>query len=170
MKSQKIRALALCAMFAALVFVMTYLSLPTPLVGNINLGDGAILLGAFLLGGIPGAIAGGIGATLCDIVNGYIVYAPATLLIKAGMALIAAALAALLIRLRVGKLFALLLASFAAEAFMVLGYFFYEAVCLSYGLAAAANIPFNAIQGGCGMVLAVLLYTVLEKSGMVRGK
>ena len=51
---------------------------------------------------------------------------------------------------------------------MVLGYFAYEGLVLSYGIAAAASIPGNAIQGAAGMVVSVLAYKVLYAVPSIR--
>lgn len=151
---RRLETLALTALFAALVFVTTFFSVPAPLVGNINLGDSMVLLGAFVLG--PwGAVSAGLGAALCDITNGYAMYAPATLVIKGLMALAVTGLLRVLSHTRLPRRAGMVIAGIGAEAIMVLGYFAYEALPLQYGLAAAANMPLNALQGVCGIVIAV---------------
>ena len=92
MKHQKLYRLVLAALFAALIFVATnIIHIPTPGTnGYVNLGDCMVLLGAFLLGPVYGAAAGGIGSALADILSGYAVFAPGTFVIKALIAVIAA--------------------------------------------------------------------------------
>lgn len=165
---EKTGKIVLTALFAALVFVFTLLSVPAPLVGNVNLGDGMVLLCAFVLGGPWAAVAAGLGAGLCDLTNGYAMYAPATFLIKALMAAVAVLLYRLLTRLHLPRKAALPVAGLSGELIMVGGYFLYEATFLSYGLGAAANIPFNAIQGALGLVLALVMYTVLYKMKLAK--
>ena len=96
MKHQKLYHLVLAALFAALTYVATnIIRVPIPATdGYINLGDCVVLLGAFLLGPVYGAAAGGIGSALADILSGYAVFAPGTFVIKALIAVIAAALCA----------------------------------------------------------------------------
>ncbi len=78
------------ALFAALVCVTTMLiKVPSPFKGYINLGDGAILLSAWILPPAYGALAAGIGSMLADIFSGYAIYAPATFAIKALVAITA---------------------------------------------------------------------------------
>ena len=62
MKHQKLYHLVLAALFAALTYVATnIIHVPIPATdGYINLGDCVVLLGAFLLGPVYGAAAGGI--------------------------------------------------------------------------------------------------------------
>ena len=91
MKQTKLRTLILAAMFAALTCVATMIiHIPSPIGGYFNLGDCMVLLSAFVLGPVWGTAAGGIGSALADVICGYFVYAPGTLVIKALMALAAA--------------------------------------------------------------------------------
>ena len=81
MKHEKTVKLVLAALFAALCSVATMLiHIPIPATnGYINLGDGVVLLGAFLLGPVYGMAAGGLGSMLADLLLGYAAYAPGTL-------------------------------------------------------------------------------------------
>ncbi len=162
----KLMRLVLAALFAALGCVATLvISIPIPATnGYINLGDGVVLLGAFLLGPVYGMAAGGLGPMLADIILGYAVYAPGTLVIKALMALCAA----LVLRAMRRKTSGLIVGAVAGELVMVLGYFAYEALLLGYGLAAAGSIPGNAIQGAAGIVVSVLCYKALHGIPSIR--
>ena len=107
---------------------------------------------------------------LADLLAGYMSYAIGTLIIKAGDALIAAP-----IFNRFGRnaapgkaLAAMIAAAIAAEAFMVLGYFFYEAVCLGIGTGAAAAIIGNIGQGVVGIIVACVVTPPLSRSSEVR--
>ena len=51
-----------------------------------------------------------------------------------------------------------------AEGIMVVGYFGYASLWLGKGLAAAASIPGNIVQGVFGLVSAAAVYAVLSKS------
>ena len=53
------------------------------------IGDALVLMSAFLLGPVYGTAAAGIGSALADLLTGYAYYAPGTLIIKGGIALIA---------------------------------------------------------------------------------
>lgn len=89
----KTRMVVMTALLAALACVATMvIRIPSPTGGYLNLGDTVVLLGAFLLGPLYGAVAGGIGSMLADLLSGYMIYAPATLVIKAGMAVVAGVL------------------------------------------------------------------------------
>ena len=127
MKQTKLRTLILAAMFAALTCVATMIiHIPSPIGGYFNLGDCMVLLSAFVLGPVWGTAAGGIGSALADVICGYFVYAPGTLVIKALMALAAALIFCAFAKngSRFGKTFSgSLLGSVAAEIIMVVGYF-----------------------------------------------
>ncbi|MBQ8507049.1 MAG: ECF transporter S component [Clostridia bacterium] len=160
------------ALFAALICVATMLvQIPIPATGGYaNLGDGIILICAFLMHPLYAIIAAGLGSALADILAGYISFAPGTLVIKAGVALIAA-----LVFNRFGKdsvpkkTFATMIAAgILAEAFMVLGYFFYEAVLMGVGIGAAGGIIGNIGQGVVGVIVAVVVAPVLRRSSEVR--
>lgn len=159
MKHDSLVRLILAALFAALSCVATMLvQIPIPATGGyVNLGDGVVLLGAFLLGAVPGFCAGALGSMLADILLGYAVYAPGTFAIKGLTALTAAFI------YRAGRrtLTAPVLAAVAGEAVMVLGYFAYESLALGYGLAAAASVPANAVQGAVGALAAVCIFRAL---------
>ena len=82
------------ALFAAMICVATMLvQIPIPATGGYaNLGDGVILICAFLMHPLYAVISAGLGSALADILAGYLSFAPGTLLIKAGVALIGALL------------------------------------------------------------------------------
>ena len=162
----------LTALFAALICVFTMLvQIPIPATGGYaNLGDGIILICAFLLHPLYAAVAAGLGSALADMLAGYISFVPGTLVIKAGVALIAA-----WIFNRLGKnapakkaFVSLIIAGVAAEAFMVLGYFFYEAVLLGVGPGAAGGIVGNIGQGVVGIIIAGIIVPVLRRSDEIR--
>ena len=163
--------IVITALFAALVCVATMVvQIPIAATGGYaNLGDGVVLVAAFLMHPLYAVLAAGIGSMLADLLAGFAAYAPATLVIKAGVALFAA-----LIFNRFGRgksrgkaLVAMIVSAVVGEIFMVAGYFFYEAVILGMGMAAAAGILGNVIQGAVGVVVACILAQVLRSSSEV---
>ena len=158
--NKKTKKLTTCAIFAAIICVVTtFVAVPAPAIGNINMGDAFIICASLILGPL-GAVAAGIGACLADLFAGYAIYAPATLIIKALMAL--ACYYSFLWFTKITKKPAIsrFVASLIAEIIMVLGYFAYESVI--YGITASvASIPFNLIQGGCCLVIGAVCTTLL---------
>lgn len=166
------RRLVLTGLFAALGCVATMvLQVPSPTGGYLNLGDTVVILGAWLLGPAYGAVAGGVGPAMADLLSGYAVYVPGTLVIKALMALTAA------LGYRAAKKRGLLLWAVAAEVPMVLGYWLYDALLAalsgggSFGLylaGSAAGIPSNLVQATFGAAASTLLAMALRRSAYVR--
>lgn len=169
------RAMVMTALFAALGYVATrILQIPTPSGGYVNLGDTVVILGAYLLGPVYGAVAGGIGPALADLLSGYAIYVPATLVIKAVMAL----LAALVYRALGKKTWSMVVCAVAAEAVMIVGYWLFETVLAAAAgegsfmvcLAAcgAAGIPGNLVQAAFGIAASTLLALALRQNKQVR--
>ena len=88
----KTKKLVTAALFAALACVATMIiKFPSPLKGCLTIGDCIVLLCGWMLSpGIHGFVAAGLGARISPhLLSGYLVYAPATSIIKGLMALIA---------------------------------------------------------------------------------
>ena len=58
----------------------------------------------------------------------------------------------------------MLVSGIVGETIMVLGYFFYASLILGKGLAAAASIPGNIVQGIAGIAIGMALAILLQKS------
>ena len=147
---QRTRMVVMAAAFAALACVATMVvKVPSPTGGYMNLGDTVVLLGGYLLGPAWGALAGSIGPALADVLLGSPIYAPATLVIKAGMAALAAC-------------------GIMGELPMVVGYWLYDALLLGSAAGAAAGIPSNLVQAAFGIAASTLLAAALGRSAYVR--
>lgn len=169
---EKVRILVQTGLFAALGCVATMvLQVPSPNGGYMNLGDAVVILGAWLLGPVYGAIAGGVGPAMADLLSGYVMYVPATLMIKAAMAVTAALL------YRAFRKRGLLVCAAAAEILMIAGYWLFDAfltylaggssfaVCLA---GSAVGLPSNFVQGVFGGAASVLLALAFRHSAFVR--
>lgn len=165
MKNVSAFRIVITAMFAALICVATMLvRIPIPATGGYaNLGDGVILTIAFLVNPLYALIAAALGSFLADMLAGYASYAVATLVIKGGVALIAAMIYRRFSSGR-GSRLAMIFAAVLAEIWMVLGYFLYEAVILGLGMAAAGGIVGNIGQGVVGVIVACIAAPVLGRS------
>lgn len=93
-RNQTIMKLAQTALMAALCFVaLTFLQIKIPMPGgdatSIHIGNAFCVLGALLLGGLYGGLAGAVGMTIADIMDPiYIVVAPKTFVLKLCIGLI----------------------------------------------------------------------------------
>jgi uncharacterized membrane protein len=148
--------LAIAAVFAALVCVATILfviSIPATS-GYFNLGETVIYIAALLFGPYVGAIAGGIGASIADVILAP-QFAPGTLVIKSIEGIIVGFVNKKLGRRTLPALSAIT-ATVLGGLEMVAGYFLYEQLVLSYGIAAAATeMPFNVVQMWVGLMVAI---------------
>lgn len=79
-------------MMAATCAVTMTIRIPT-FIGYTHLGDSMVFLAAIILGKRKGTLAAALGMFLADILSGYAVWAPFTLVIKGVMAYIAASIA-----------------------------------------------------------------------------
>lgn len=149
-------------MMAALCCVATMIiKIPSPLKGYMNLGDCIVLITGFMLSPAYGFLAAGIGSALADAISGYMLYVPATFIIKGIMALIAHGLFKAL-KVKISTTAARILCGVAAELVMVLGYYIFEGA--TYGFVpSAVNIPPNAVQGIAGLIVGVLLAKIFDK-------
>lgn len=164
MNSKVVSKIVLTALFAALVYVATsIIRYPTfGTQGYINIGDTIVLLSAWLIGGVYGALAAGIGSALADLLAQYVTYVPGTFIIKFLMALVAYLIFTAFKKTNINKVVAYIVSGVVAELIMVFGYFLYESTILGYGLAAAASIPSNAIQAETCLVIGYIAIGVLE--------
>lgn len=164
-----VRALALMALFSALVTVATLvIRIPIPITkGYFNLGDTVIFIAAALLGPIYGLVAGGVGSALADVIGGYAHFAPWTLVIKGIEGLIAGALLRL-VRVdpeKIVQAMVILAGMFLiAGMWMVVGYFCAEYVIYALDITPAlAELPFNILQGGFSTLAATIMCPFLMR-------
>lgn len=173
---KKVKRIVISALLAALTCVATMIiKIPSPLKGYINMGDCFVLLAGWLLSPAYGFMAAGLGSALADVLSGYVVYAPATFIIKGIMALIAHFLMHL-VRKRItqtasgrtasihtGQTASFVISGVVAELTMVSGYFLFEGFMYGF-VPSIVNIPANTIQGIAGLILGIVLIKVTKKS------
>ena len=161
--SDTTKRMVIAAMLAALTCVATMIiKIPSPLKGYLNLGDCVVLLAGWMLNPVYGFLAAGLGSALADLFSGYVVYAPATFVIKGLMALVAFH-GFKLLHNKIGNLPSRIIAGALAEAIMILGYFVFEGFLYGFG-ASVVNIPANGVQGVAGLILGCVFVKVFEKS------
>ncbi len=159
--------IVISSLFAALICVATMLiKIPSPLKGYINLGDGIVLLAAWVLPLPYGIVAAGLGSALADLFSGYAVYAPATFIIKALMAVVAYSFYKFFAKKAKGALSRVLSGIFS-ELVMILGYFLFEGILYGF-VPSLVNIPANAVQAVAGIIIGVVLITVFEKQNIIK--
>lgn len=149
-RKSSLRLIAVCGIMAAFVFLGTQLRIPTS-IGYMNLGDAVILAASYVIG--PAAFfPAAIGSAISDLIAGYPAYIVPTFVIKGLMGVVAG----LIMKhpQHEPKLFFRIAAGIVAEIIMVSGYFVFEYYI--YGAApAVASVPFNLIQAGAALIIAV---------------
>ncbi|HWQ79643.1 MAG TPA: ECF transporter S component [Anaerovoracaceae bacterium] len=156
-------------MMAMIVVATMLIVIPTPFTnGYIHLGDAMIFLSVLILGWKRGAVAAGVGSALADLLLGYAVWVPWTLVIKGVMG---AVMGLFILRamqkpgknilgVPVYQLLGMILAGF----FMAAGYFIAGGVIYGNFVTAAMGIPWNIVQFSVGVVIASILAAALYKT------
>ena len=156
-QDKKTKRLALAGQLCGATLLLTLISIPLPSgYGYVNLGDAGVYLCALLLPGGLGALAAGVGAALADLILGWAIYAPVTLIIK-GLTAFLAGLA--LLRVKKAAVPLALLCCLVVP----LGYFLYETVLLTAPVAAVNVLP-NALQALLGACLGTLVGKQLKRN------
>lgn len=163
MNKKNLRKLTMTSVFAALTCVLTMLiRIPTPTKGYVNLGDCMVNVSAWLLGPAYGAAAAGFGSAAADILSGYVIYAPATLVIKALMAVLCFAVYNLLAK-KFSSFPSRIAAAVASELMMLAGYFVFDIILYGSIATAVAGMTASVFQGVMGAASSVMLYEAVIK-------
>lgn len=151
------------ALFAALCCIGTMvIQIPVPATqGIVHLGDAFVILSGVVLGPFYGFLAAGIGSALANLLAGHVIWAPATLLIKGGLALVSGLIWIWCKKHHKSRYIALTLAGVANMIMVALGYFLYGGAIVVGFPAAATGIPMDLLQGLAGLVLAQALFPIL---------
>ena len=164
MNSLNTKEIAKCGLMAALVFIFTYtFKIPSPN-GYTHLGDAFILIAVLVLGRQKGAFAGGIGAALADFAGGYAVWILPTFIIKFIMAYV--------MGLFTEKIFSSSSWGYIVGSVIggIIQIALYTLVKIPlFGISyAIVRLPGLTIQTICGIVIAVILVGVLDKSHVLK--
>ena len=158
MKNNRTKKIVLTSMFASIIFIATYI-LKINFTSNayFHLGDSMILLCTVFLPSGYAAIAVS-GACLADLLSGFAIYIPFTLIIKALMTLVLTNKGRIVSPRNVtGALLSALI--------NILGY--YTATSIIFNTQTAIiNIPWDIAQSLCSIVLFFILGFVTDKTNL----
>jgi len=160
MKDRTTRRICLTALMAAIIYVFTaYIHVPSH-TGYTHVGDGFLYLAASLLPTPFAAAAGAIGAGLADLLSGYGLWAPGTVIIKALTAFCFTNRREKLVNRRnvLGILPALVLCAG--------GYYLYEALITGNFTAPALGIPGYLMQVALSSIVYLALGSALDRAGI----
>lgn len=157
MKNQKTKYLCLAAAMAAIIYVFTqFFHIPSH-TGYTHIGDAFVYLAGALLPWPYAMCAGAVGAALADVLGGYAMWAPGSVLIKA--------LTALCFTCKHDKILCRhnLFALIPSFVLCAGGYYGYEALLTGNLIAPLAGIPGYIIQVVASAAVFLVLGTVLDK-------
>ena len=156
------REIAISAVMAALVCATTLLiQFPIPATqGFFNVGDAMVMVAAITFGPIVGFFAGGFGSSLADLIGGWYVWIPFTLVIKGLEGFIAGSI--MILNEEDKGVRTKIIAWIVSGSEMVIGYFLVQ--YYMYGLGAAmTELPFNILQMIVGGILGIPLSIVIAQ-------
>lgn len=155
--TQRIRLMTRTALFAALIYLFTaYFHVPSH-TGYTHIGDAFLYLSACLLPTGYAAAAGAIGAGLADLLSGYAIWMPGTVLIKS-LAVLCFSNAQKRILCRRN-----LLALVPAWVLCIGGYYLYESLMTGNFAAPLAGIPGYLTQCTLSTIVFVLTAAAFEQ-------
>lgn len=156
------RAMILAMIVALNVALAFFILIPVPATnGNINLCDAGIIFAALLYGKREGAIVGGLSGLLLDLVSGYAIFMPFSLVVHGLEGFAVGAIA----KRDDNKSKAL--AIVVGAIIVVVGYFITNSIL--YGVAAGIPGLFtDTIQAVVGSVVGLVLYHVLHRVPQVQ--
>ena len=149
--------MSISVILSALVFVVTaYLHIPT-YNGYVHCGDGLIFLAACVLPMPYSIIVGALGAMLADLLTGFAIWAPGSMIIKGLLALLFTCKSNKILTKR--NLVMLLPAALISAA----GYYLYEALITGSFIASLSGIPGSIIQAVASSILFVVAGLAMDK-------
>jgi uncharacterized membrane protein len=151
--------IGLLAVLIALTTVFTLLiRVPTPARGYVNLSDVAITFTGLTFGPWVGAVVGGLGTAIADLLGGFAPYAPISLIAHGVQGLLVG-----LIGYRQTKISRMILAWLAGAIAMILGYLIGGAIYVGFP-TAALEVPLNAFQALVGGIIGIPLVLAVRKA------
>lgn len=159
--AQKTRDLALTAVSLVLVYVFTAvvnIKLPIAAAGGlVHLGNVPLFVAAILFGKRTGMIAGGVGMALFDLLSGWTLWAPFTLIVVGCMGYVVGAVT------EKKKSFPrYILAMALACVIKIVGYYIAEGFIYGNWIAPVSSIPGNLVQIGVAVVVTLLIIEPLR--------
>ena len=157
MKKNNTKLICITGIFSALVFVITaYLHIPT-YNGYVHCGDGVIFIAASILPMPYSIVVGVLGAMLADLLTGFAIWAPGSMIIKGLLALLFTCKSNKILTKR--NLVMLLPAALISAA----GYCLYEALITGSFIASLSGIPGSIIQAVASSILFVVAGLAMDK-------
>lgn len=165
-----VQFLTVTAIFIALTYLFTaFINVRLPILANgglIHLGNVPLFIGAIIFGKKTGMLAGGIGMGLFDLLSGWTLWAPFTLVIVGLMGYV------------VGKMtekeshqnFLWYVNAIAVACIIkVVGYYIAEVIIYGNFVAPVSSIPGNLVQIGIAAVIVLIVISPLNLAAKKTG-
>ncbi|MDT4761926.1 ECF transporter S component [Sphaerochaeta sp. PS] len=162
-KNRNALKVAVVAVLTAVVVVFTMVVRIPTAKGYLNLCDVAICFIAFTFGPWSAFIAAGLGTALADLFSGYAQWAPISFVVHGLEGLLVAMIVRQKGSVTISPIVKLL-AGLVCMATVSLGYFALSAYFISGFSVAAAEIPWNLVQSGVGVVLGLALAAAVKRA------
>lgn len=158
-----VKEMVITALFIAMVYVFTaFINIKLPIAANgglVHLGNIPLFIGAILFGKKTGCIAGGVGMALFDVLSGWTLWAPFTLVTVGLMGFVVGAIT----EKRKGFRW-YIVALIVACGIKVVGYYIAEWVIFGNMYAPISSIPGNLVQIGVAAVTTLIIVEPLRKA------
>lgn len=167
MKREKTKQLAMSALMIALIFVCTFtIKVPNPATGGYShMGDCMIFLSVIVLGKKQGALAGGLGAALSDLLSGATLWILPTFIIKFAMGW----LMGTILEKKISGKYAWVIGSVLGGIWQSIAYTVVKMPL--FGIPTAiASIPGIFMQTIIGLIIYFVIAKALEQSKVVNLK
>lgn len=170
---QKTLSIAITGMLISLVFIATlFLNIKLPIKANgglVHLGTAMLFIASILFGPKKGAIAGAAGMGLFDVVGGWLIWAPITIVARGLQGFIVGKIA--WAKGRKGhNLILNIVAMVVSMPIMLAVYYIGEVILYNNWIAPLASIPGDLIQNMLGLIVAIPVCLFLKKTPIFRNK
>lgn len=165
-----VQFLTVTAVMVALTYVFTaFVNVRLPIAANgglIHLGNVPLFIAAIIFGKKTGAIAGGIGMGLFDLLSGWTLWAPFTLVV---VGLMGYTVGRLTERQEHRNMKWFVIALIAACVIKIVGYYIAEAVIYGNLIAPVTSVPGNLVQIGVAAAVVLVVIKPLQLAAMRAG-
>ena len=162
---KKTYALVITSMLIALVFIATYINVRLPIAahgGLVHLGTGMLFIASILFGPKKGAIAGATGMGLFDLLGGWVLWTPITIIARGFQGYIVGKISWASGR-DGGSMGFNIMAMLISTPVMIATYYTGEAIIYGNWITPVASIPGDVVQSIFGMLIAIPLCAALKK-------
>lgn len=153
------------SMLIALIFVATFINIRLPIAANgglVHLGTAMLFIASILFGPKKGAIAGALGMGLFDLLGGWVIWTPITIVARGLQGFIVGKIA--WANGRNGNSLAWnLTATIISTPLMIAVYYTGEAIIYGNWIMPLASIPGDVVGSVIGMLIAIPLCITLKK-------